>query len=140
MRFEKFTNRLQQALSDAQSLAMAKDHTAIAGVHILTALLEEAANLSLLQQSGARLPELKQKLEQALQNAPTLANPTGDINLNPEAVRALNLADSYAQKAGDEFLSTDWVILGLAETGETKSILTNIKNFYLLFYLKIMQL
>ncbi|MBP6611535.1 MAG: AAA family ATPase, partial [Paludibacter sp.] len=126
MRFEKFTNRLQQALSDAQSLAMGKDHTAIAGIHILSALLQEPANLSLLQQSGARLPELKQKLEQALQNAPTLANPTGDINLNPEAVRALNLADSYAQKAGDEFLTTDWVILGLAETGETKSILTSV--------------
>ena len=126
MRFEKFTNRLQQALSDAQSLAMGKDHTAIAGIHILSALLQEPANLSLLQQSGARLPELKQKLEQALQNAPTLANPTGDINLNPEAVRALNLADSYAQKAGDEFLTTDWVILGLAETGETKSILNSV--------------
>ena len=48
MRFEKFTNRLQQALSDAQSLAMGKDHTAIAGIHILSTLLEEPANLSLL--------------------------------------------------------------------------------------------
>ncbi|MGB8809730.1 MAG: ATP-dependent chaperone ClpB, partial [Acinetobacter calcoaceticus] len=45
-------------------------------------------------------------------------------NLNPEAVKALNLADRYAQKAGDEFLSTDWVLLGLAETGETKNILS----------------
>jgi len=98
MRFEKFTNRLQQALSDAQSLAMGKDHTAIAGIHILSTLLEEPANLSLLQQSGA----------------------------NPEAVKALNLADRYAQKVGDEFLSTDWVLLGLAETGETKIILNSV--------------
>ena len=59
MRFEKFTNRLQQALSDAQSLAMGKDHTSIAGIHILSTLLEEPANLSLLQQSGARLPDRK---------------------------------------------------------------------------------
>lgn len=103
MRFEKFTNRLQQALSDAQSLAMGKDHTAIAGIHILSTLLEEPSNISLLQQAGARLPELKQKLEQALKDAPTIANPTGDVNLNPEAVKALNLADRYAQKAGDEF-------------------------------------
>ena len=49
MRFEKFTNRLQQALSDAQSLAIGKDHTAIAGIHILMTLLEEPANQSLLQ-------------------------------------------------------------------------------------------
>ncbi|MDM1763167.1 MULTISPECIES: ATP-dependent chaperone ClpB [unclassified Acinetobacter] len=126
MRFEKFTNRLQQALSDAQSLAMGKDHTAIDGIHILSALLEEPSNLSLLQQSGANLPELKNKLQQALNDAATLSNPTGDINLNPEAVRALNLADSFAQKAGDEFLSTDWVILALAETGATKTLLSSV--------------
>ncbi|WP_374668052.1 ATP-dependent chaperone ClpB [Acinetobacter sp.] len=125
MRFEKFTNRLQQALSDAQSLAMGKDHTAIEGIHILATLLEEASNLSLLQQSGANLPELKSKLNQALADAPTLDNPTGDINLSPDAVKALNLADSFAQKAGDEFLSTDWVILGLAETGATKTLLNS---------------
>ncbi|NNP72107.1 ATP-dependent chaperone ClpB [Acinetobacter defluvii] len=126
MRFEKFTNRLQQALSDAQSLAMGKDHTAIEGIHILSALLEEPSNLSLLQQAGANLPELKNKLKQALNDAATLSNPTGDINLNPEAVRALNLADSFAQKAGDEFLSTDWVILALAETGVTKTLLSSV--------------
>lgn len=125
MRFEKFTNRLQQALSDAQSLAMGKDHTAIDGIHILSTLLEEASNLSLLQQSGVNLPELKSKLQQAIQDAPTLANPTGDINLSPEAVKALNLADSFAQKAGDEFLSTDWVILSLAEVGATKALLNS---------------
>ena len=125
MRFEKFTNRLQQALSDAQSLAMGKDHTAIDGIHILSTLLEEASNLSLLQQSGVNLPELKSKLQQAIQDAPTLANPTGDINLSPEAVKALNLADSFAQKAGDEFLSTDWVILSLAEVGATKALLSS---------------
>ena len=126
MRFEKFTNRLQQALSDAQSLAMGKDHTAIEGIHILSALLEEASNLSLLQQSGANLPELKTRLQQALNDAAIISHPTGDINLNPEAVRALNLADSYAQKAGDEFLSTDWVILALAETGTTKTLLSGV--------------
>ncbi len=125
MRFEKFTNRLQQALSDAQSLAMGKDHTAIDGIHILSTLLEEASNLSLLQQSGVNLPELKSKLQQAIQDAPTLANPTGDINLSPEAVKALNLADSFAQKVGDEFLSTDWVILSLAEVGATKALLSS---------------
>ncbi|MHA3057426.1 ATP-dependent chaperone ClpB [Acinetobacter sp. ANC 4641] len=123
MQFEKFTNRLQQTLSDAQSLAMGKDHTAIDNIHILTTLLKEASNLSLLQQAGARIPELKQKLEQALSDAATLTNPTGEINLNPDAVKMLNLADRYAQKAGDEFLSTDWVLLALAEVGATKNIL-----------------
>lgn len=126
MRFEKFTNRLQQALSDAQSQAMGNDNTAIEGIHILSVLLEEPSNLSLLQQAGANIHELKAKLQKALADAPKIGTPTGDINLNPEAVRALNLADSFAQKAGDEFLSTDWVILALAETGATKTLLTGV--------------
>lgn len=123
MRFEKFTNRLQQALSDAQSLAVGKDHTAIDSIHILATLLEEPSNLSLLQQAGANLRDLQNKLEKALNDAAVISSPTGDINLNPDAIKVLNLADRYAQKAGDEFLSTDWVILAMAETGNTKTIL-----------------
>lgn len=126
MRFEKFTNRLQQALSDAQSLAMGKDHTAIDSIHILATLIEEPSNLSLLQQAGANLRELQQRLEKALNDAPVLSNPTGDINLNPDAVKILNLADRYAQKAGDEFISTDWVMLALAESGNSKTILNGV--------------
>ena len=126
MRFEKFTNRLQQALSDAQSLAVGKDHTAIEGIHILSTLLDETSNLSLLQQAGANLPALQSKLKQALADAPTLTNPTGDVNLSSEAVKALNLADSFAQKAGDEFLSTDWVMQALAEVGVTKTLLNRV--------------
>ncbi|AVH48247.1 ATP-dependent chaperone ClpB [Acinetobacter sp. SWBY1] len=126
MRFEKFTNRLQQALSDAQSLAIGKDHTAIEGIHLLATLLEEASNVSLLQQAGANLRDLQSKLQQAIADAPTLANPTGDINLSPDAVKALNLADSFAQKAGDDFLSTDWLMLGLTEVGATKTLLNSV--------------
>lgn len=126
MRFEKFTNRLQQTLSDAQSLAMSKDHTSIDGIHILATLMDEASNVSLLQQAGANLRELQTKLQTALSNAATLTNPSADINLSPDAAKVLHLADSFAQKAGDEFLSTDWVLLALAETGNTKTLLNSI--------------
>ena len=126
MRFEKFTNRLQQTLSDAQSLAMSKDHTSIDGIHILATLMDEASNVSLLQQAGANLRELQTKLQTALSNAATLTNPSADVNLSPEAAKVLHLADSFAQKAGDEFLSTDWVLLALAETGNTKTLLNSV--------------
>ncbi|MDM1340048.1 ATP-dependent chaperone ClpB [Acinetobacter pseudolwoffii] len=126
MRFEKFTNRLQQTLSDAQSLAMTKDHSSIDGIHILATLMDEASNVSLLQQAGANLRELQTKLQTALSNAATLSNPSADINLSPEAAKVLHLADSFAQKAGDEFLSTDWVLLALAETGNTKTLLNSV--------------
>lgn len=123
MRFEKFTNRLQQSLSDAQSLAMSRDHTAIDTIHLLATLLDESSNLSLLQQAGSHLQQLKSALNQALTDAATLSTPSADINLNPDAVKALTLADSYATKVGDEFLSTDWLLLALSEVGNTKPLL-----------------
>lgn len=123
MRFEKFTDRLQQALSNAQSLAAGRDHTGIEAFHILATLLEEPSNLSLLQQAGANVSTLQSKLEQALNDAPKLATPTGDVNLTPEAVRILNLADSYAQKAGDDYISSEWVLQALSEQGSSKKII-----------------
>ena len=123
MRFEKFTDRLQQALSNAQSLAVGRDHTGIEAFHVLASLLDEPSNASLLQQAGANLTTLQSKLQQALNDAPTLASPTGDVNLTPESVRILNLADSYAQKAGDDYISTEWVLLALSEQGSSKKII-----------------
>lgn len=123
MRFEQFTNRLQQTLSDAQRLATGKDHTSISPLHILASLLNEASNQSLLQQAGANLPSLQQQLNRVINDLATISNPTGDVQLNPESVKILNLADSYAQKAGDGFLSTDWVLLALAEQGESKKLI-----------------
>ena len=126
MAFEKFTNRLQQTLTDAQVLAMSKDHTAIEPIHLLDTILKEASYASLLQQAGANLPDLQAKLQQALDNAATLSNPSADINVNPESFKALTLAESYAKKAGDEFVTVDWLLLALAETHSTQKILQSV--------------
>ncbi len=123
MRFEKFTDRLQQALSNAQSLAAGLDHTGIEAIHILASLLDEPANVSLLTQAGANIQTLQSRLRQAIADAPKLATPNGDINLTPQAVRILNLADSFAQKAGDEYIASEWALLALADQGETKKII-----------------
>jgi ATP-dependent Clp protease ATP-binding subunit ClpB len=123
MRFEKFTDRLQQALSNAQSLAAGHDHTGIEPIHILSSLLNEPANVSLLQQAGANIQTLQTRLGKAIADAPTLASPNGDINLTPQAVRILNLADSFAQKAGDDYIASEWALLALADQSETKKII-----------------
>ncbi len=122
MRFEKFTQKLQTAISEAQSLAIGRDHTGIAPVHLLATLLQDEANLSICQQAGASIPALKNGVAKALDNQATISNPTGDVNLNPDSVKILNLADRQAQKEGDDFIATEWVLLALAEQGETKKI------------------
>lgn len=122
MRFEKFTQKLQSAIQEAQSLALGRDHTGIDPVHLLAVLLQDEANLSICQQAGASIPALKNGVAKALDNQATISEPTGDVNLNPNSVKILNLADRQAQKEGDDFIATEWVMLALAEQGETKKI------------------
>lgn len=122
MRFEKFTQKLQAAVQQAQSLAIGRDHTGIDPVHLMAVLLEDEANISICQQAGGSIPALKNGVAKALDTQATIANPTGDVNLNPSSVKILNLADRQAQKAGDDFIATEWVMLALAEQGDTKKI------------------
>ena len=122
MRFEKFTQKLQSAIQEAQSLALGRDHTGIDPVHLLTVLLQDESNLSICQQAGASIPALKNGVAKALDNQATISEPTGDVNLNPNSVKILNLADRQAQKEGDDFIATEWVMLALAEQGDTKKI------------------
>ena len=125
MRFEKFTQKLQSAIQEAQSLALGRDNTGIDPVHLLAVLLQDEANLSICQQAGASIPALKNGVAKALDNQATISDPTGDVNLNPNSVKILNLADRQAQKEGDDFIATEWVLLALAEQGETKKIFAN---------------
>ncbi|WP_394123703.1 ATP-dependent chaperone ClpB [Psychrobacter nivimaris] len=122
MRFERFTQKLQSAIQEAQSLALGRDHTGIDPVHLLAVLLQDESNLSICQQAGASIPALKNGVAKALDNQATISEPTGDVNLNPNSVKILNLADRQAQKEGDDFIATEWVMLALAEQGETKKI------------------
>ena len=122
MRFEKFTQKLQTAIQEAQSLALGRDHTGIDPVHLLAVLLQDESNLSICQQAGASIPALKNGVAKALDNQATISEPTGDVNLNPNSVKILNLADRQAQKEGDDFIATEWVMLALAEQGDTKKI------------------
>ncbi|WP_299330136.1 ATP-dependent chaperone ClpB [uncultured Psychrobacter sp.] len=125
MRFEKFTQKLQSAIQEAQSLALGRDNTGIDPVHLLAVLLQDESNIAICQQAGASIPALKNGVAKALDNQATISNPTGDVNLNPNSVKILNLADRQAQKEGDDFIATEWVLLALAEQGETKKIFEN---------------
>ena len=123
MQFDKFTNALQHAVQQAQTLAVTRDHTAIEPIHLLSVLLNEPSNANVYEQAGANLNQLKTEVQQSLNNQAVIGTPTGDVNLSPNTVKILNLAERHAQKAGDQFLSTDWVLVALAETGDTAKLL-----------------
>ncbi len=113
MRFDKFTNQLQSALSDAQSLAVGRDHSQIEPVHLLLALLDQEGSSvrPLLAQSGFDVNGLRNALHKELENLASVKNPTGDIHMSQDMARLFNLADKQAQKSGDKFISSETVLL-----------------------------
>ncbi|QIZ84364.1 ATP-dependent chaperone ClpB [Bermanella marisrubri] len=129
MRMEKFTSSLQQALSDAQSLALGKDHNQIETAHLLLALLEQAPGgiRPLLQGLGVQAGSLRQKLEGVLGNLPVVSSPDGNLSVSSELGRVLNLTDRLAQKRGDQYISSDLVLLAaLEEKGDTGKALNDL--------------
>lgn len=113
MRFDKLTSKLQSAFSDAQSLAVGKDHNLIQPVHLLLALLDQKGGSvrPLLSQTGFNIPELRTQLQQAVDNLPQMPNSDGEISGSPELGKLLNQADKIAQQKGDSFISSETVLL-----------------------------
>ncbi|TVP87982.1 MAG: ATP-dependent chaperone ClpB [Pseudomonadaceae bacterium] len=113
MRIDRFTSKLQTALADAQSLAVGRDHNQIEPVHLILALLEQQQGSikSLLMQTGFDVQALRQELNATLDKLATISNPTGDVNLSQDLARLLNKADALAQKRGDQFISSELVLL-----------------------------
>jgi ATP-dependent Clp protease ATP-binding subunit ClpB len=114
---DKLTNPLQQALGDAQSLAVGRDHSMIEPAHLLSAFLNQSggAITPLLQKAGANLATLKSGVEHALSKVPTLANSTGDVQGSQTLGRLLNRADKLAQERKDAYISSDIVLLAMME-------------------------
>ncbi|SDT93971.1 ATP-dependent chaperone ClpB [Halopseudomonas salegens] len=113
MRIDRFTSKLQTALADAQSMAVGRDHNQIEPVHLLLALLEQQQGSikSLLMQTGFDVQTLRHELTTVVDKLPTISNPTGDVNLSQDLARLLNKADGLAQKRGDQFISSELVLL-----------------------------
>lgn len=109
------------ALSDAQSLAVGRDHTQIDPLHLLQALLDAPSGSlrPLLNQAQFNLPALQQALKHALDDLPRIKTPTGEVNLSPELSRLFNLADKLAQQQKDSFISSETFILAALQDGNT---------------------
>ncbi|AMA47214.1 ATP-dependent chaperone ClpB [Pseudomonas monteilii] len=113
MRIDRLTSKLQLALSDAQSVAVGLDHPAIEPVHLMQALIEQQGGSikPLLMQVGFDIAALRQALTKELDQLPKIQNPTGDVNMSQDLARLLNQADRLAQQKGDQFISSELVLL-----------------------------
>ena len=125
MRMDKLTNPLQQALGDAQSLAVGRDHSMIEPAHLLSALINQSGSaiLPLLQRAGANISVLHAGVDKALSKVAKLADSTGDVQGSQALGRLLNRADKLSQERGDAYISSDVVLLAMAEKNSALSAL-----------------
>jgi ATP-dependent Clp protease ATP-binding subunit ClpB len=117
MRQDKLTTKLQEALADAQSLAVGNDNQYIEPVHLLVALLnqDDGAARSLLQRAGVNVTALTNALKSSLDRLPKVSGTGGETQVSRDLMSLLNLADKLAQKHGDQFVSSEMVLLALTE-------------------------
>ncbi|MCR6651081.1 MAG: ATP-dependent chaperone ClpB [Cellvibrionaceae bacterium] len=130
MRIDRFTNQLQIAISDAQSIAVGRDHTQMEPVHLAQAMLEQQGGSvrPLLTAAGFDVVGLRNGLRKALDDLPKIHSPTGDVHMSQELGRLLNLADKQAQKQGDKFISSESVLLAALQDGNN-SLAKLLKQF-----------
>ena len=115
MRIDKLTTKFQQALADAQSLALGNDNGFIEPQHLLLALInqQDGGTTSLLARAGIAAPRLKSALEKAIEHLPKVEGQGGEISISRDLNNLLNLTDKEATKRGDEFIASELFLLAL---------------------------
>ncbi|HMU17017.1 MAG TPA: Clp protease N-terminal domain-containing protein, partial [Thauera aminoaromatica] len=117
MRFDKLTTKFQQALADAQSIAVGNDQQFIEPLHVLQALLEQddGGSVSLLQRAGVNVPPLKNAVAKAVGRLTKVEGHGGEVSIGRDLNNLLNVTDREAQKRGDQFIASEMFLLALAE-------------------------
>ena len=126
MNIEKFTTKFQQAIAEAQSLAIGKDNQFIEPVHLLSALLnqQDGSVAPILTASGVNVAALRNELNNELAKLPQVSGNGGDVQLSRQLLNLLNLCDKLAQQRQDKFISSELFLLAaLEEKGTVSEIL-----------------
>jgi ATP-dependent Clp protease ATP-binding subunit ClpB len=125
---DKLTSKFQLALSDAQSLAVGRDHQFIEPLHVMTALLDQDGGSvrPLLGKSGANVNLLRSQLGEAIDRLPQVQGQTvsGEVHISNDLSRLLNITDKLAQKRKDAYISSElFVLAALEDKGELGKLL-----------------
>ncbi|MBE5315355.1 MAG: ATP-dependent chaperone ClpB [Xanthomonadales bacterium] len=129
MRMDKLTSRFQQALADAQSLAVGRDHNMMEPAHVLAALIDQQGGSTrpLLQQAGVNAAALRTRLGEVLDRLPKVKGQEGNLAIGNDLSRLLNLTDKLAQQRGDAFIASELFVLACVEDrGDIGQILKSV--------------
>ncbi|PIG00159.1 ATP-dependent chaperone ClpB [Comamonas sp. 26] len=116
MRIDKLTTKFQEALADAQSLALGADQSTIDPLHLLVAMLrQDDGPRALLQRAGGNVQQLKNLAEEAMADLPRVQQ-QGDVQVGTELARLLQAAEKEALNRGDQFIASELFLLALADS------------------------
>ncbi|WP_421131895.1 ATP-dependent chaperone ClpB [Alteromonas sp. A079] len=126
MRLDRFTSKFQLAISDAQSLALGRDHQYIEPVHLLTAMLNQQGGSlrPLLDQANVNVNALRSALSEAVDRLPRIDGIGGDVQLSKDSIILLNLCDKIAQQRKDDYITSEiFVLAALQDKGRLGDVL-----------------
>ncbi|WP_413700064.1 ATP-dependent chaperone ClpB [Psychromonas sp. KJ10-10] len=117
MRLDKLTSKFQLAISDAQSLALGRDHQYIEGSHLMLASLNQDGGSirPILADLEIDLNLLRSQLSTELDRIPAVSGIGGDVQLSAKLGVLFNLCDKFAQKNKDKFISSELFLLVACE-------------------------
>jgi ATP-dependent Clp protease ATP-binding subunit ClpB len=113
MRQDKLTTRFQEALADAQSLAIGRDNQVIEPAHVMLAMLDSSGSSvrPLLMKAGADVNKLRAGLLSTLDSLPKVEGTPGEVHVSNDLNRILNVTDKLAQQRSDQFISSELFVL-----------------------------
>ena len=120
MRIDKLTTKFQEALSDAQTLALGNDHAYIDPLHLLAAMLRQSDGpAALLQRAGVNVAALTPAVENAMKQLPQVQG-HDQVQVGPDLGKLLQATEKEALQRGDQFIASELFLLALADS-DTKA-------------------
>jgi ATP-dependent Clp protease ATP-binding subunit ClpB len=117
MRQDKLTTRFQEALADAQSIALGNDQQYIEPVHVLAAMLrqDDGSARSLLERAGVAVGPLGSAVEAAVKRLPQVQGTDGQVQVSRDLLGLFNQTEKEAQKRGDAYIASELFVLALTD-------------------------
>ena len=116
MRIDKLTTKFQEALADAQTLALGNDHNRIDPLHLLAAMLrQQDGPKALLERAGAKVSAMQTAVENAIKALPT-GDSGAEVQPNSDLIKLLQATEKESIKRGDQFIASELFLLALADS------------------------
>jgi ATP-dependent Clp protease ATP-binding subunit ClpB len=124
MNLEKYTQKSQEALLAAQRLAQDYHHQVVEPIHLLLALVQQEDGIvrAIITKASGGTQAIQQELSNELEKRPQVQGTNLDVSLSSQTGEILSAAERYSKGMQDDYVSTEHLLLGLADSSESKRL------------------